>query len=119
MNTICLVIIIVLSGVVVSISVCAPDTLAENEFLKSFINQEILNILAVIMTISITSIATIHIWFNELEDKHEKKVFRPARREINQNAFFLLWCFVVELILLIVRSFFMNTLPYRYLTAFL
>jgi hypothetical protein len=95
---------IVLSGVFVAMSICAPSILAKNEFLVGFINQEILNIMAVIMTISIASIATIHIWFNELEDKHGKKVFGSARREINQAAFYFIGLFVAQLVWLIVRS---------------
>lgn len=97
--------IIVLVGVIVSVSVCHPLIL-ETDFISKLVEDQCLNILAVIMTISITSIATIHIWFNELEDKHEKKVFGSARRQINQSAFLFIWLFVGEVVLLIVRSFF-------------
>jgi hypothetical protein len=82
-----------------------PSILFSNEFLMSFIDHEILNIMAVIMTISIATIATIHIWFNELEDKHQKTVFGAARREINSSAFWFIGLFVAQLVLLIVRSF--------------
>jgi hypothetical protein len=95
---------IAISGVLVVISVCQPTVLSKNEFLRGFVNQEVLSIMAVIMTISITSIATIHIWFNELEDKHGKKVFGAARREINQAAFYFIGLFVAQLVCLIVRS---------------
>ncbi|MGY4466849.1 putative integral membrane protein [Bradyrhizobium sp. LB9.1b] len=95
---------IVLAGVLVSLSVCQPTILAHNDFLKGFINQEIVSIMAVMMTISITSIATIHIWFNELEDKHGKKVFGAARREINQTAYYFIGLFVAQLACLIIRS---------------
>jgi len=104
MKKLYLTLIIVLSGVFVVMSVCQPSILARNEFLIGFINHEILNIMAVIMTISIASIATIHIWFNELEDKHQQKVFGAARREINQAAFFFIGLFIAQLVLLVVRS---------------
>lgn len=104
MKIVYLITVIVLSGVTVSLSVCHPAILATNEFLAGFINQEILNIMAVIMTISIASIATIHIWFNELEEKHARKVFGAARREINQAAFYFIWLFIFQLVLLVVRS---------------
>ena len=106
MKYVYLVMVIVLTGVVVSISVCSPQLLSHNKFLADFINDQILNILAVIMTISIASIATIHIWFNELEDKHKKTVFGPARRQINQAAIFFIVLFVGAVMLLIVRSYF-------------
>ena len=102
--------IIVLMGVIISLSVCAPGILANNTFLANFIEDQILNILAVIMTISITSIATIHIWFNELEAKHQKKVFGKARKQINQGAFLFIGLFIAEVVLLIFRSFFAGNL---------
>lgn len=98
------IILIVTAGVIVAMSVCNPSILAKNGFLIGFVNQEILGIMAVIMTISIASIATIHIWFNELEEKHERKVFGAARREINQAAFSFIGLFVLQLICLFVRS---------------
>ena len=104
MKIVYFVFLIVLSGVFVAMSVCEPGILAKNKFLEGFINQEILSIMAVIMTISIASIATIHIWFNELEDKHGKKVFGSARKEINQAAFYFIGLFLAQLFCLIVRS---------------
>lgn len=106
MNILAPVTLVVCVGVVIALSVCVPSILGDNSFLLGFINHEILNILAVIMTITITSVATIHIWFNELEKKHEKKVFGEARDDINQSAVILVWLFVVEVALLIVRSWF-------------
>jgi magnesium-transporting ATPase (P-type) len=104
MKTVFQVLLIVLIGVVIAMSVCQPTILSHNKFLEGFINQEILSIMAVIMTISIASIATIHIWFNELEDKHGNKVFGAARREINQAAFYFIGLFLAQLLCLIVRS---------------
>jgi len=100
-----LVLLVVTAGVMLAVSVCEPAILAKNAFLVGFINHEILGIMAVIMTISIASIATIHIWFNELEAKHEKRVFGSARREINQAAFSFITLFVAQLVCLFVRSF--------------
>jgi len=85
-----------------------PHVLANNNFLTGFVNHEILAIMAVIMTISIASIATIHIWFNELEEKHGQRVFGKARREINHSAFVMIWLFVGQLALLIIRSMFLE-----------
>jgi magnesium-transporting ATPase (P-type) len=104
MKIISIVLLIVLAGLFVGMSICDPGILAKNKFLEGFINQEVLSIMAVIMTISIASIATIHIWFNELEDKHGKKVFGAARREINQAAFYFIGLFLAQLLCLIVRS---------------
>ena len=56
------------------------------------------------MTIAIATISIIHIWFNELEEKHGKKVFGSARREINQSAYHFIGLFAVALCLLIAKS---------------
>ena len=95
----------VIAAVFIILSATAPDFLADNKFLIGFVNQEILSIMAVIMTISIATIATIHIWFNELEAKHEKRVFSAARMELNQSAFYFVILFVAQLVCLVVRSF--------------
>lgn len=104
MKKVYLILSIAVSGVFVAMSICRPDILAKNEFLVGFVNHEVLNIMAVIMTISIASIATIHIWFNELEDKHQQRVFGGARRQINQAAFLFIGLFLAQLVLLIIRS---------------
>jgi uncharacterized protein YacL len=104
MRNVYLILLIVTAGVMLALSICAPTILAKNSFLMGFINHEILGIMAVIMTISIASIATIHIWFNELEEKHQKRVFGAARREINQSAFTFIGLFVAQLVCLFVRS---------------
>lgn len=107
-KTIYTVFMLVLAGVFTASSICAPEILASNAFLQGFITHEILGMMAVIMTISIASIATIHIWFNELEDKHQERVFGKSRREINQSAFIMIWLFVAQLGLLVVRSEFLK-----------
>jgi hypothetical protein len=106
MKTLYLTTLIVLAGLFTGISVCHPELLADNEFIKGFVEHDALNIMSVIMTIAIASIATIHIWFNELESKHQTKVFGKARREINHDAFLLIWLFVGELLVLIIISYF-------------
>ena len=106
MKKVYLITLIVTGGVLLVMLICGPAVLSKNAFLVGFINHEILSIMAVIMTISIASIATIYIWFNELEAKHERRVFGAARREINLvgPAFAFIALFVGQLICLFVRS---------------
>ena len=106
MKTVFATLLIVLAGLFTAISICRPGILANNDFITGFVVHDALNIMAVIMTIAIASIATIYIWFNELESKHQTRVFGAARREINHDAFLLIWLFVGELLLLIVRNYF-------------
>ncbi len=80
MKLIAIIGLIAIGTVFVVLSVCAPAILAKNEFLVGFINQEILSIMAVIMAISIASIATIHLWFNErsaYSERHDDRSINP------------------------------------------
>jgi hypothetical protein len=104
MKTIAIISLIVTAGVIVALSACVPTVLSQNKFLQGFVTHEILGMMAVIMTISMTTIATIHIWFNELEARHQQRVFGKARKEINLSIFYFIWIFVAQLVVLIVRS---------------
>jgi hypothetical protein len=105
MKVIYITLLVVLTGVFSTTSICRPELLATNEFVGDFLKHDVLAIMAVIMTIAIASIATIHIWFNELEAKHERRIFGAARREINHDAFILIWLFIGEFGLLAVRYY--------------
>ena len=105
------VIVIIFFGVVVSIAVCKPELLVENDFLKSFINHEIVNILALIMTVTTASVANIHLAFNRTEEAVQKlDVFIEARKEVNESAFWLIGLFIFSVIVLIIRSYFKDSL---------
>lgn len=106
MKTIYIVSVIVLLGVCTTISVCRPDIIGGNKFLNDFVEHDILGIVGLMMTIAIPSIATIHIWFNELEVKSRSRIFGSARHEINSDALFLIWIFLILLVLLFLRSSF-------------
>lgn len=105
-------IIIVLCMVAVSLSAtfCLPEFFAKNKFLEGFITYELLGILAVIMTVTLASIANIHLALNRIirtafKDKKVGAVrANIVRREINQNGWVLVALFVVACLLLFLKG---------------
>lgn len=98
--------VIVAIGLVIAFTVCAPELLATNKILIGFVNEEILNILAVMATVTIASAANIHLAFNRLEERAKKTgVFDKARKEINESALVLVWLFIATVVFLIVKAF--------------
>jgi hypothetical protein len=54
-------------------AVAQPSLLADsNGFLLNFVNQELLAILGIIMTITLASAASLHLEFNKIEEKYQK-----------------------------------------------
>ena len=103
--------VIISIGSVVVVSVLCPQFLVENHFLKNFINQELLNILAVIMTVTAASTANIHLVFNRAEEKIKKpRYFEQARKEINQDAIALIALFLLTIAVLIARSYYIHNI---------
>lgn len=90
----------------VAVAACSPALINENAFLNGFVNHEILSIQAVIFTITLASIANIHLEYNKLHERHPELLGRlqSARSELKNNAVWLILIFAVTVVLLILRS---------------
>jgi len=87
---------------VVVLSATSPSILGDsNEFLKGFVNHELLNILGVIIAITIASTAQIHLNFNQLEEKYQKRGFQRARAGVQRAAYVLVWLFVLGVLVVV------------------
>ena len=100
------VVIISCELLIVLVPLYCPQFLIENHFLEDFINHKLLNILAIIMTVTVASAANIHLAFNRAEEIiNNPDYFRNARKETNQSAYWLIGLFLGAVIILIVRSY--------------
>lgn len=81
--------------IVVSISVCAPSILSDNNtFMSNFVNHELLNILGVIVAITAASASNVHLELRRLEAEYKfKDGFEQTRREVKRGAFALVTLF--------------------------
>jgi hypothetical protein len=96
---------------VIASTICKPIFLAHNSFLDKFAGEGAIALLAVILTVTLASVANIHVAINRIvlkgfKDDIEKgrKAAMPARKEINENAWLLLIVFVLSIILVFVKE---------------
>lgn len=100
-----------LSLFVLSVSLFEPKLLADNSFLDDFIGSQILSLLAIILTITLASVANIHLALNRIIESKFKDDFllgykgaEPVRKEINSNAWMLFWSFLICILLLLING---------------
>lgn len=91
-------------------SICSPAFFAKNGFLSAFITFELLNLLAVILTITLASIGNIHLSLNRIariafKDPVQGNLHASeVRREINQNGWMLFYLFILSCGLLFLKG---------------
>lgn len=86
------------------ISLCTSWVLSDsNIFLKSFVGIEMLNFLGVVITITLASIANLHLQLNKWEEKIKKKAFSKTRSALKNSAYSLLVCMFFAFILCMIK----------------
>jgi membrane protease YdiL (CAAX protease family) len=97
--------LIVFFGVIAVMSVAAPGILSDrNLFMKGFVTQEILAMLAVIVSITLASTSALHLELNKIEERHGRRGFARTRAGIKQAAFFLIALLVLAVLLVVGKS---------------
>lgn len=93
-------ILIAFTAMTIAIAAARPDWISDqNAFLKSFIGQDILNLLGVILAITLASVASIHLEFNKIEERYQKRGLKNSRSNLRSSAFSLIALFVVAVML--------------------
>lgn len=94
---------IILTVVLFEIVWWKPAWLSDrNDFLKGFVNQELLAILGVIVTITLASAGNLHLELNRIEDLTGER-FAEARRAIRAYTFLLIALFVAAVVIVVVK----------------
>ncbi len=102
--------LIILAGLLIATVVCRPYWLLDNDFLKQFVNYEVLAIMAVILSITLASVASINLSLNQIVIRHFngnealKKSANKVKREMKDNAWYIFWGFVATVIILLVKG---------------
>jgi hypothetical protein len=68
-----------------------------------FVNQELLALLGIIMTITLASAASLHLEFNKIEERHNKRGLVETRRGVKQGAMCLIVLFTVSVFLVVIK----------------
>lgn len=96
--------------VLASMLVCKPEWLSDNTFLQGFISFEILSLLAVILTVTLASVANIHLAINRIIAKHlagnaeQVSVAEDIKTEIKSNAWTIFYSFFFAVAILFVKG---------------
>lgn len=104
------VVLIGFGAVLASMLVCKPSWLSDNTFLKDFVSFEILSLLAVILTVTLASVANIHLSINRIIVKHfsgraeHARAAEEIKSEIKQNAWVIFYSFFFAVLLLFVKG---------------
>lgn len=93
-----------LTTILLAASACAPYYLSDqgNEFLKGFVNQELLSLLGVIVTITLASAGNLHLELNKLQDRCGQD-FVKTRQSVRWSAYSLIAIFGLGSILVVVK----------------
>lgn len=91
-------------------TIVRPDLLADkNEFLHHFVNQELLALLGIIMTITLASAANLHLEFNKIEERYKHRGLTKTRQHVRQGAYCLIWLFCISSMLVVLKPILAET----------
>jgi|GEM_PF-2518364 len=97
---------------IVAFLLIEPDALSENTFLMGFVNHEVLGLMSVILTVTLASVANIHLALNRIIAKKLKatdevlSVAREVKSELRDNAWLIFWGFALSIVLLLIKGAF-------------
>lgn len=98
--------------VLLTVSFAAPHLLDDrNDFLKNFVNHELLAVLGFIVAVTLASAASVHFELNRLEEE-TGKAFQRVRGSLRKSAYSLIVLFAVAIVLVIVKPL-MPSVPYN------
>lgn len=108
-------ILIAFAGILMSAVICRPDMLAGNEFLVDFVDHEGIALLAVILTITLASIANAHLSINRIilrvKDNSDHVEFQElldaaqdVKKETKDDAWYIFFGFVAALLSVIIKG---------------
>lgn len=102
----------VLSTVIITFA--SPEVLANNKFLDEIVSHELVAILIVILTVTMASVANIHLSLGRIRIRllekglDIKNDISLARSELSENAWYIFYAFCMLLVSLFIKSHFSN-----------
>lgn len=91
-------------AVVLICAIYNPSYLSDkNSFMLNFVNHELLALLGIIMTITLASAASLHLEFNKIEEKFQKRGLTETRRGVMQGAYGLIFSFLFAVVIVVLK----------------
>lgn len=90
--------------ILVVIVICMPEWIDDsNQFLKSFVGEQLLSALGVILAINLASLAQLHMSLNRLEEKRGERFLTAARAEVKSSARWMIGLFIASVLVVVVK----------------
>lgn len=97
--------LIVIACIVLIATISSPEILSDrNAFLRDFVSNELLEILAVIVSITLASTSSLHLELNRMEERAGLVAFRATRAGIRQAAYWLIALFASSIVLVVAKK---------------
>jgi hypothetical protein len=107
--TAAIIILIVWIAVSGSVAITHPSWLSDkNEFLKNFVNHELLAYLGVIVTITLASVANLFVSLLKIEEDRNSIIFKKTKRDLKHISIALILTLVVALPLVVLKPILPN-----------
>ncbi|OKL43289.1 hypothetical protein A3843_14330 [Pseudovibrio exalbescens] len=84
--------------------------LSENTFLNEFVSHELIALMAVVLTVTLASVANLHLALNRMvrerfNGNHNiQNAADKVKKEIRDNAWYIFWGFSITIVLLFVKG---------------
>lgn len=93
-----------IAAALLAISICEPKHLSDqNPFLKGFVNHEFLSFMGILVTITLTTAATIHIALTNKEERQSREIFPKTKASVRKSATSLLWALASSVVIVVVK----------------
>lgn len=105
-----IVILVALAAVLAIACICQPNLLSQNTILNGLMNHEVLALMAVILTVTLASVANIHLAINRVvtkkfdNDPELKAAASEVKKELKDNSWYIFWGFLAALILIVAEG---------------
>jgi hypothetical protein len=94
-------------AIVIVCAVYNPELISDkNKFLHDFVNHELIGILGIILTITLASAANLHLEFNKIEERYQRRGLTDTRKGVRQGAYFLIALFIFGVLLVLTKPVF-------------
>lgn len=104
MRKVPLIFLIVVAGVLSTISIFQPELLSRNQFLIDFVNHNFVSVLTVVVTVTLVSITQVHLEYTRIERRFRERVFDKPRRTLNLGTFILCTALFLGFLLAYLRA---------------
>jgi hypothetical protein len=95
--------LVILATVLLLLSAFRPEWVGDqNSFLKNFVGSDLIATLGIVVSITLASIANIHLHLNRLAVEIDRK-FTRTKRSLRRSALSLCWAFIAAIALSILK----------------